>query len=54
MRTSIFILFFITGAHLFAQNAFTLKEAVEYAYSHQASVLNAELEQKMNKVEVLI
>ena len=51
MRTALLITCFLTGISLPAQNSFTLKEAVEYAYSHQAAVLNAELEQQLNKAQ---
>lgn len=48
-----YAILFLILPHLYAsaQNAFTLKEAVEYAYGHQATVLNAGLEQQMNKMK---
>jgi len=46
-----YLFFLVLPGLMNAQNSFTLKEAVDYAYTHNASVLNAELEQKMNKAK---
>ncbi|MCC7303398.1 MAG: TolC family protein [Bacteroidia bacterium] len=50
-RKLILWILLLTGPVLTAQQAFTLKEAVEFAYTHQYSVLNAQLEEQLNRAK---